>query len=86
MGKKREPGKLHQDVNEIAFRTVQAAIGETEKPIPPSERTEAEKDPTAVERGQKGGQKGGKARAEKLSSERRAEIAKKAAKSRWSEG
>ena len=31
--RKREPGKLHQDVNEIAFRTVQAAIGEAEKPI-----------------------------------------------------
>ena len=47
----KEPGKLHEDANEIAFRTVQAAIGEAEKPIPPSERTDEEKDPEAVERG-----------------------------------
>ena len=38
--RENEPGKLHEDANEIAFRTVQAAIGEAEKPIPPSERTE----------------------------------------------
>jgi hypothetical protein len=33
-----------------------------------------------------GGLKGGKARAESLSSDRRAEIAKQAAKARWSKG
>ena len=42
------------------------------------------KDPAAVALGRKGGLKGGKARAEKLSSERRTEIAKKAASKRWS--
>ena len=83
MPKKSEPGKLHEDANEIAFRTVQAAIGEAEKPIPPSDRTDDDKDAAAVERGRKGGEKGGKARAEKLTPERRAEIAKKAAQSRW---
>ena len=38
---------------------------------------------TPVELGKLGGKKGGKARAEKLSPERRKEIASKAAKARW---
>ncbi len=42
-----------------------------------------EKNPAAVELGRLGGKKGGKARAEKLSPERRKEIARKAAKVRW---
>jgi hypothetical protein len=41
------------------------------------------KNPFAVELGRLGGQKGGKARAESLSSKRRIEIAKNAAKARW---
>jgi hypothetical protein len=41
------------------------------------------KDPQAIERGRKGGEIGGTARAEKLSPKRRKQIAKKAAKSRW---
>jgi len=41
------------------------------------------KNPAAVALGRLGGLKGGKARAEKLSPERRKEIAKKAAKTRW---
>ena len=81
--RENEPDKLHQDANEIAFRTVQAAIGEGEKPVPPSERTDDDKDATAVERGRKGGEKGGKARADALTPEERAEIAKRAARARW---
>jgi hypothetical protein len=42
-----------------------------------------EKNPAAVELGRLGGRKGGKARAEKLSPERRREIARKAAEARW---
>lgn len=42
------------------------------------------KNPAAVALGRLGGQKGGKARAAKLSAERRREIAKKAAAARWS--
>ena len=42
-----------------------------------------EKNPAAVALGKLGGRKGGKARAEKLSPERRKEIAKKAAEARW---
>ena len=41
------------------------------------------KDPNAVALGRKGGLKGGKARAVKLTPEQRAEIARKAAAARW---
>jgi hypothetical protein len=41
------------------------------------------KNPAAVELGRLGGQKGGKARAEKLSAKKRSAIAKKAAAVRW---
>ena len=41
------------------------------------------KDPGRVERGKVSGGKGGKVRAEKLTLERRAEIARKAAAARW---
>lgn len=41
------------------------------------------KNPAAVLLGRKGGLKGGIARAKKLSSKRRKEIAKKAAEARW---
>lgn len=43
------------------------------------------KNPAAVELGRLGGQKGGKARAEKLTPEERSAFARKAAKARWSE-
>lgn len=75
--------KLRHDVNEIAYRTVQAALGDAPKPQPPGE---GEKNPEAVRRGRKGGLKGGKARAESLSDRRRTQIAKKAAKARWPQG
>ena len=41
------------------------------------------KDPARVERGKASGAKGGRTRAEKLSPERRQEIARKAAAARW---
>ena len=41
------------------------------------------KDPAAVALGRKGGLKGGKARAALMSSKKRSEIAKLAAKARW---
>jgi len=44
---------------------------------------EAGSTPDAVALGRLGGQKGGRARAEKLTKEERTEIAKKAAKARW---
>lgn len=41
------------------------------------------KDPAAVELGRKGGLKGGKARAAKLTAKQRSEAARKAAEARW---
>ncbi|HTJ11755.1 MAG TPA: hypothetical protein VL547_07010 [Dinghuibacter sp.] len=45
-----------------------------------------EKNPAAVALGRLGGLKGGRARADSLTPERRAEIAKKAAAKRWHKG
>lgn len=45
--------KLRPDVNEIAFRVMREATGQSPKTPPPSERTE--KNPEAVKRGRKGG-------------------------------
>lgn len=74
--------KLRPDVNEIAFRTAQAALGNAPKPLPPGE---GDKHPDAVARGRKGGKKGGKSRAASMSPARRKQVAKKAAKARWQE-
>lgn len=49
----------------------------------PDETPEEHKDPLAVEFGRRGGLKGGRARAEKLSPDERAEIARRAAAARW---
>jgi hypothetical protein len=71
--------KMPRDPNERAFLTVKLAMGEAEPETPA-------KDPERVERGKKGGAKGGKLRAERLSPERRSEIARKAAAARWQKG
>ena len=47
------------------------------------ERDDAGKDPLAVALGRRGGLKGGKARAEKLTPDERRKSAMKAAKARW---
>jgi hypothetical protein len=44
---------------------------------------EKKKNPNAVALGKLGGSKGGKIRAERLTAERRKEIARKAVKARW---
>ncbi len=54
-------------------------VGKPAKTQPPAR----EKNPAAVALGKLGGAKGGKARAAKLSAKRRAEIARKAARARW---
>ena len=77
MAEPRKP-KRPRDVTQIAHRIVQEATGEVEREDP-----DAGKDPKAVERGRKGGLKGGKARAEKLTDEQRSEAARKAVKARW---
>jgi hypothetical protein len=48
-----------------------------------SVKPESEKDPAAVALGRKGGLKGGKARAAKLTKEQLSESGKKAARARW---
>ena len=50
-----------------------------------TEDQEPKKNPAAVALGRLGGLKGGKARAKKLSKNRRSEIAKKAAQARWAD-
>jgi hypothetical protein len=59
------------DLNRLAHRLVKEATEGREKPS------------EAQVNGHKGGVKGGKSRAAKLSPERRSEIAKKAAAARW---
>jgi hypothetical protein len=66
--------KLPVDPNQRAKRIIDIVTGND---------PEAGKDPAAVALGRRGGLKGGKARAAKLSPEKRAEIARKAAQSRW---
>jgi hypothetical protein len=69
-----------RDPNALAFNVVREAVGDEEK-FEPQER---EKNPHAVALGRLGGKKGGKARAAKLTSEERREIARRAALARWS--
>jgi len=71
--------KRPSDVNTLAFQIVQEA---TQDKLLSSEPTK-EKNPAAVALGRLGGLKGGPARAKKLSSKKRKEIARKAAKTRW---
>jgi len=74
--------KRPRDANQLAKAIVDLTTGEAEEEEILEEDLEG-KDPAAVALGRKGGLKGGKARAEKLSPEERKEIAKKAAKARW---
>jgi hypothetical protein len=67
-----------RDLNKLAANIVSEATGDEARRDP-----NEGKDPNAVALGRKGGQKGGKARAEKLTAEERREIAKKAATARW---
>ncbi len=70
--------KLPKDPNERAAEIVRLSTEETEeKP----ERTPIQEYLAKI--GRKGGLKGGKARAESLSTRKRSAIAKRAAKARW---
>jgi hypothetical protein len=70
--------KRPRDTNQLAKLVVAIATGEAQDAKP-----DDGKDPAAVSLGRKGGLKGGKARAEKLTPKQRSTIAKKAAKARW---
>ena len=76
---KRSSKLSRHDVNQLAASIVRS--------VTQSAKKEPEKNPAAVALGRMGGLKGGKARADKLTPEERAKIAKKAAQARWgSEG
>ncbi|MCA1612592.1 MAG: histone H1 [Acidobacteria bacterium] len=72
--------KRPKDPNQLAKLIVDMSTGEIPKEEPPQKR---EKNPAAVALGKLGASKGGKARAEKLTDEKRKEIARKAAEARW---
>jgi len=73
--------KRPRDPAQLAKLMIDIASGEVEdrEPEPPLDG----KDAAAVSLGRRGGLKGGKARAATMTPERRAEIARKAAKARW---
>jgi hypothetical protein len=75
----RRSSTASEDVNEAAARIVALSTGQ-----PRPSLSEKKKNPAAVALGKLGGSKGGKIRAERLSAARRKQIAKKAAKARWS--
>ncbi|MGB7622626.1 MAG: histone H1 [Terriglobia bacterium] len=68
--------KRPRDPVQLAKQVFDIAIGEAEDTVSESKRHPSKR--------RAGGLKGGKARAAKLSDTKRAEIAKKAAKARWS--
>jgi hypothetical protein len=72
--------KRPKDFNARAFQSVAILTGTAEvSPAEPEDPLKA----AAAALGRRGGLKGGKARAEKLTPEQRSEIARKAAAARW---
>jgi len=69
----KRSSKKPRDVNALAKAIVSEATRDPDEG----------KDPAAVSLGRRGGLKGGKARAAKLTPELKSEIAKKAAAARW---
>jgi hypothetical protein len=70
--------KRPSDPNELARQVVDEATGEA----PPFDPDEG-KDPAAVELGRRGGLKGGKVRAARMTPAERSEAARRAANARW---
>jgi hypothetical protein len=79
MGMPDRSRKRPRDINELARQIVDEATSDAPPPDP-----DAGKDPAAVALGRKGGLRGGKARAARMTAEERSEAAKKAAAARWS--
>jgi hypothetical protein len=71
--------KRPRDPNQLGKLIVDLATGEVED-IP----DDSGKDPAAVALGRRGGLKGGKARAAKMTREQRSDAARRAAQARWS--
>lgn len=70
--------RMPRDTNELAAAVVAKATSEEPEPDP-----DEGKDPAAVALGRRGGVKGGKARAAKMTSEERSAAARRAAQARW---
>jgi hypothetical protein len=70
--------KRPRDTNQLAKLIVDLTTRQVQEADP-----DEGKNQQALERGRKGGARGGKARADALSARRRKEIAKKAAAARW---
>lgn len=82
MPKRSSKDRPPSDPNQAAARLVRLVTGdENEEPAMPAPATE--KNPAAVALGRLGGLRGGKARAESMTPERRREIAQAAARRRW---
>lgn len=77
----KRPTKLPRDPSQRAKMIVDLATG---NPITEDISPVREKNAAAVALGRLGASKGGRARADKLSSKKRKAIAKKAAEARWS--
>lgn len=72
------PRKRPTDLNRLAASIVEDSTSEEPpEPVPP------EKNPAAVELGRRGGLKGGRARAARMTAEERSEAARRAARARW---
>jgi hypothetical protein len=76
--------KKPTDISQLAYQIVQEATGKVKEEPTPIPIPVKEKNPAAVALGHLGGLKGGPARAKKLTSRKRKEIAERAAKARWS--
>jgi hypothetical protein len=76
----KRSSKMPKDPNQLAAEIVRLSTEETiqKQPIP------SQVTAYLAQIGRSGGLKGGRARARKLSSKRKSEIARKAAKTRWS--
>lgn len=70
----KRSSKAQKDTQQLARRVLDAVVPDADHPP---------KNPAAVALGRLGGLKGGLARAEKLSTKRKREIARKAAEARW---
>ncbi|MHC4402324.1 MAG: hypothetical protein ACYTG0_21880 [Planctomycetota bacterium] len=84
MPKRSSKKKRPRDVNQLAKAIVDEATDETPETEDDTPADEG-KNPAAVALGRLGGKKGGKARAAKLTKKQRSEIARKAARARWTQ-
>ena len=87
----KKPKNLPRDRNQLAYEIVRLSTEEpaelSTKMENPTEEPTPERSPVSeylASIGRKGGLKGGRVRAERLTAEQKSEIGKKAAQARWS--